>query len=86
MQDEEEYHPSEIIKLCSNLENGYGCWIDDIRKAVETVDLSFTDSHEKWSERLASGVQAQGRAQAVLTECGYTWPGRVQVREPVVAS
>lgn len=27
-----------------------------------------------------SGVDAQGRAQAALTECGYTWPGRVQSR------
>ncbi len=32
-----------------------------------------------------SGLEAQKRAQAVLTECGYTWPGRVQVREPIVA-
>jgi hypothetical protein len=32
-----------------------------------------------------SGLEAQKRAQAVLAECGYTWPGRVQVREPVVA-
>jgi len=38
------------------------------------------------SGRPLSSVEAQGRAQAVLTECGYTWPGRVQVREPVVAS
>jgi hypothetical protein len=32
-----------------------------------------------------SGLEAQKRAQAVLAECGYTWPGRAQVREPVVA-
>jgi hypothetical protein len=32
-----------------------------------------------------SALEAQKRAQAVLAECGYTWPGRVQVREPVVA-
>ena len=50
--------PSEIIKLCSNLENSYGCWIEDVRKAVETVDLSFTDSHEKWSERLQGARRA----------------------------
>jgi hypothetical protein len=25
-----------------------------------------------------SGLEAQKRAQAVLAECGYTWPGRVQ--------
>ena len=35
--------------------------------------------------RPLSGLEAQKRAQAVLAECGYTWPGRVQVREPVVA-
>ena len=27
-----------------------------------------------------SGLEAQKRAQAVLAECGYTGPGRVQVR------
>src|SRR5947209_7027921 len=32
-----------------------------------------------------SGLEAQNRAQAVLTECGYTWPGRAEIREPVVA-
>jgi hypothetical protein len=32
-----------------------------------------------------SGVEAQKRAQAVLAECGYTWPGRVEVGKPVVA-
>ena len=32
-----------------------------------------------------SGLDAQKRVQAVLAECGYTWPGRVQAREPVVA-
>jgi hypothetical protein len=35
--------------------------------------------------RPVSGREAQKRAQAVLAECGYIWPGRVQVREPVVA-
>jgi hypothetical protein len=35
--------------------------------------------------RPLSGLEAQKRAQAVLTECGYTWPGRAQVHEPVVA-
>ena len=35
--------------------------------------------------RPLSGLEAQKRAQAVLVECGYTWPGRVQVRRPVVA-
>jgi hypothetical protein len=35
--------------------------------------------------RPISGLEAQKRAQAVLVECGYTWPGRVQVLEPVVA-
>ena len=35
--------------------------------------------------RPVSGLEAQKRAQAVLAECGYVWPGRVQVREPVVA-
>jgi hypothetical protein len=35
--------------------------------------------------RPLSGLEAQRRAQAVLTECGYTWPGRAQTYEPVVA-
>ena len=35
--------------------------------------------------RPLSGLEAQKRAQAVLAECGYTWPGRIQVRRPVVA-
>ena len=35
--------------------------------------------------RPLSGLEAQKRAQAVLAECRYAWPGRVQVREPVVA-
>ena len=30
--------------------------------------------------RPLSGLEAQKRAQAVLAECGYTGPGRVQVR------
>jgi hypothetical protein len=35
--------------------------------------------------RPLSGLEAQERAQAVLVECGYTWPGRAQVHEPIVA-
>jgi hypothetical protein len=35
--------------------------------------------------RPLSGLEAQQRAQAVLTECSYTWPGRAQAYEPVVA-
>jgi hypothetical protein len=35
--------------------------------------------------RPLSALEAQKRAQAVLAECGYMGPGRVQVREPVVA-
>jgi hypothetical protein len=35
--------------------------------------------------RPLSGLEAQERAQAVLVECGYTWPGRAEVHEPVVA-
>jgi hypothetical protein len=35
--------------------------------------------------RPLSGLEAQTRAQAVLTECGYPWPGRARVHEPVVA-
>jgi hypothetical protein len=35
--------------------------------------------------RPLSGLEAQQRAQAVLTECGYMWPGRAQACEPVVA-
>ena len=31
------------------------------------------------------GVEAQMRAQGVLDECGYTWPGRVEVHKPIVA-
>jgi hypothetical protein len=34
--------------------------------------------------RSLSGLEAQKRAQAVLTECGYRWPGRAQVHEPTV--
>ena len=37
------------------------------------------------NDRPLSGLEAQKRAQAVLNECGYTWPGRAQVHEPVVA-
>jgi hypothetical protein len=33
--------------------------------------------------RPLSGLAAQKRAQAALTECGYTWPGCVQVPEPI---
>jgi hypothetical protein len=32
--------------------------------------------------RPLSGTEAQQRAQAVLTECGYTWPGRALACEP----
>jgi hypothetical protein len=32
-----------------------------------------------------SAVEAQKRAQAVLAECGYAWPGQIQVRRPVAA-
>jgi hypothetical protein len=32
-----------------------------------------------------SALEAQKQAQAVLVECGYKWPGRIQVRRPVVA-
>jgi hypothetical protein len=35
--------------------------------------------------RALSGLEAQERAQAVLVECGYTWPGRAQMHEPIVA-
>jgi hypothetical protein len=35
--------------------------------------------------RPLSGLVAQNRAQAVLTERGYTWPGCVQVPEPIAA-
>jgi hypothetical protein len=35
--------------------------------------------------RPLSSLEAQTRAQAVLTECGCTWPVRAQVHEPVVA-
>ena len=34
--------------------------------------------------RPLSGTEAQQRAQAVLTECGYTWPGRALGCEPAV--
>jgi hypothetical protein len=34
--------------------------------------------------RSLSGLEAQKRAQAVLTECGYAWPGRAQVHDPTV--
>jgi hypothetical protein len=32
-----------------------------------------------------SGVEAQKRAQAILRECGYTWPSSDRMCEPVVA-
>ena len=35
--------------------------------------------------RPLSGLAAQKRAQAALTECGYTWRGCVQVPEPIAA-
>jgi hypothetical protein len=31
-----------------------------------------------------SGLEAHKRAQAVLAECGYTWPGRAEVEKPTV--
>jgi hypothetical protein len=34
--------------------------------------------------RSLSGLEAQKRAQTVLTDCGYAWPGRAQVHEPTV--
>jgi hypothetical protein len=37
------------------------------------------------NSRPLSGLAAQKRAQAALTECGYTWPGCVQVPEPIAA-
>jgi hypothetical protein len=36
--------------------------------------------------RPLSGLEAQKRAQAVLTECGYAWPSRAPVYEPIVAA
>jgi hypothetical protein len=30
------------------------------------------------------GFEAQMRAQGVLVECGYTWPGRAEVHKPIV--
>jgi len=35
--------------------------------------------------RALSGLEAQKRPQEVLRECGYTWPGRAEMPEPVVA-
>jgi hypothetical protein len=32
-----------------------------------------------------SGVEAQKRAQAILRECGYTWPSSDRMCEPIVA-
>jgi hypothetical protein len=32
-----------------------------------------------------SSLEAQKRAQAVLSECGYTWPGRTVAGEPIAA-
>ena len=29
-----------------------------------------------------SGLEAQSRAQAVLLECGYTWPGAIALMRP----
>jgi hypothetical protein len=34
--------------------------------------------------RPLSGLEAQKRAQAVLTECGYQWWGRTELHKPVV--
>ena len=33
-----------------------------------------------------TALEAQKRAQAVLIECGYTWPGRTVPPEPIVAA
>ena len=41
-QHEDDYHPADAINLCRNLANGYGCWLDTITEAIDTVDLSFT--------------------------------------------
>ena len=30
-------------------------------------------------------LEAQKRAQTVLSECGYTWPGRTVSAEPIAA-
>jgi hypothetical protein len=35
--------------------------------------------------RPLGGLEAQKRVQAVLAECGYTWPGRVHALGPIVA-
>jgi hypothetical protein len=35
--------------------------------------------------RPLSSLEAQKRAQAVLTQCGYAWPGRTVAREPTAA-
>ena len=49
-------------------------------KDAETIAIMNrrADDHDKLADRAAirssSGVQK--RAQAVLSECGYTWPGR----------
>jgi hypothetical protein len=37
------------------------------------------------NHRPLSGREAQRLAQAVLTECGYTWPGRAPAYEAVLA-
>jgi hypothetical protein len=36
--------------------------------------------------RPLSGLEAQKRAQAVLVECGYTWPGYMPAGEPIAAT
>jgi hypothetical protein len=32
------------------------------------------------------GLEAQKRAQDVLSECGYAWPGRTVAPEPIAAT
>jgi hypothetical protein len=32
------------------------------------------------------GLEAQRRAQTVLSECGYAWPGRTVAPEPIAAT
>jgi len=67
-----------------------------IRRAVLRVGKAFLDGGKARfcfvlreiasgdNGRPLSGTEAQQRAQAVLTECGYTWPGRGQACEPAV--
>jgi hypothetical protein len=34
------------------LANGYGCWLDTITAAIDTVDLSFTGEPDSFRDRL----------------------------------